>query len=155
MAPKKSRSSTSSSALSSSFKATKTGTFPASKSKPSAATSSASSLASSSTKKGEPSPSADEHTDLDPWSYANTRVYKQAKLAMGKPIHGDAFNPVHIILRVFDTQEEYGPCSNATRLERYERAVRFGLDPPEEIGDILRSNDGRRRPDYSMSTFQI
>ena len=36
-------------------------------------------------------------------------------------------------LRQFDMILKYGPCIDMTRLERFERAVKFGLNPPAYI----------------------
>ena len=40
-------------------------------------------------------------------------------------------------LRSFDLDGRFGPCVNPTRLERWERAERLGLDPPEEVRALL------------------
>jgi DNA polymerase delta subunit 4 len=40
-------------------------------------------------------------------------------------------------LRSFDICTRYGPCMSLTRVQRFERAKRFGLNPPERIGKIL------------------
>ena len=37
------------------------------------------------------------------------------------------------ILRVFDLSSKYGPCVGITRLQRWERAKKWGLNPPEEV----------------------
>lgn len=37
----------------------------------------------------------------------------------------------------FDLNIKYGPALHITRLKRWERAARFGLQPPQSIGDIL------------------
>lgn len=37
------------------------------------------------------------------------------------------------ILRVFDMTSKYGPYVGITRLERWERAKKWGLQPPEEV----------------------
>lgn len=41
------------------------------------------------------------------------------------------------ILKNFDLTLEYGPCTGITRLERWERAQKHGLNPPDEVKDIL------------------
>lgn len=46
-------------------------------------------------------------------------------------------------LRQFDMDMRFGPCIGMTRLRRWERAVSMGLDPPADVGRILRS----ARPD--------
>lgn len=40
------------------------------------------------------------------------------------------------ILRVFDLSASYGPCVGVTRLQRWERAKKWGLNPPEEVSDL-------------------
>ncbi|KAG8900285.1 hypothetical protein FRB99_006140 [Tulasnella sp. 403] len=41
------------------------------------------------------------------------------------------------ILRVFDLSYDYGPCVGMTRMERWQRASKLGLDPPEIVRLIL------------------
>ncbi len=45
---------------------------------------------------------------------------------------------VETILRNFDLTSKYGPCVGMTRLERFNRAKKLGMKPPEEIDMILR-----------------
>ncbi|EDO41296.1 predicted protein [Nematostella vectensis] len=40
-------------------------------------------------------------------------------------------------LREFDLSPEFGPCLGMTRLERWERADRYGLNPPQDVKKIL------------------
>ncbi|KAL7878104.1 hypothetical protein SRHO_G00047470 [Serrasalmus rhombeus] len=40
-------------------------------------------------------------------------------------------------LRKFDLDWRFGPCTGISRLQRWERAALHGLDPPQEIKDIL------------------
>jgi len=40
-------------------------------------------------------------------------------------------------LRVFDLNTKYGPCMSCTRLERWNRAKKLNMDPPQEILSIL------------------
>lgn len=40
----------------------------------------------------------------------------------------------------FDLCSKYGPVSGLTRMERWERAVKFGLNPPKRIHDLLVAN---------------
>ncbi|KAF9177244.1 hypothetical protein BGZ51_007512, partial [Haplosporangium sp. Z 767] len=44
------------------------------------------------------------------------------------------------ILCQFDLLAKYGPCLDMTRLERWERASKLGLDPPIAIKEILLAN---------------
>lgn len=43
------------------------------------------------------------------------------------------------LLKEFDMNMKYGPCSGMKRLERWERAVKMGLNPPTEIGNFLKT----------------
>ena len=55
-------------------------------------------------------------------------------------------------LRKFDFNTRYGPRCGLTRRERYNRAKKFGLDPPQSIIDAL-----NRRPEerYNNATGMI
>ncbi|XP_065054306.1 DNA polymerase delta subunit 4-like [Rhopilema esculentum] len=44
------------------------------------------------------------------------------------------------ILRNFDLEAEYGPCIGMRRLERWERANNFGLNPPKDVKRIIEEN---------------
>ncbi|KAG7445120.1 uncharacterized protein BT62DRAFT_1007504 [Guyanagaster necrorhizus] len=68
-------------------------------------------------------------------------------------IHGEDQDKFHEILRVFDLSYEYGPCIGVTRLERWERAAKMGLNPPPEIHDILTTRQGRQSSDYAQNVF--
>ncbi|KAG9070273.1 hypothetical protein KI688_009610 [Linnemannia hyalina] len=41
------------------------------------------------------------------------------------------------MLRQFDLTSKYGPCTDMTRLERWERAFTLGLHPPQHVKDTL------------------
>ncbi|KAI5118751.1 hypothetical protein M0805_004837 [Coniferiporia weirii] len=83
------------------------------------------------------------------------KVYRQAKERMGDvpAIHAEKQTKVHHILRIFDTSYEYGPCVGMTRLERWERARAFGLNPPTEIRDILMTEQADKDDTYKQSVF--
>lgn len=49
------------------------------------------------------------------------------------------------VLRQFDLNMAYGPCIGMTRLDRWERAQRLGMNPPKEIEALL--NVGKVRLD--------
>ncbi|KAK7052312.1 DNA polymerase delta subunit 4 [Favolaschia claudopus] len=70
-----------------------------------------------------------------------------------KPIHGENQDKFHNALRLFDLSYEYGPCVGVTRLQRWERAEKMGLNPPLEIHDILTSAPGQKEISYTMSVF--
>lgn len=61
---------------------------------------------------------------------------------------GPGDTKIHEILRVFDLTAKYGPCAGMTRLERWNRAKRWGLDPPEDVS----AGYGRAGPAPEMPT---
>mmetsp|Transcript_11202 Transcript_11202/g.19133 ORF Transcript_11202/g.19133 Transcript_11202/m.19133 type:complete len:114 (-) Transcript_11202:245-586(-) len=44
---------------------------------------------------------------------------------------------IDTILTEFDLCTKYGPCAGVSRLNRWERAQTFGLQPPPAVRDIL------------------
>ncbi|GAA5966501.1 hypothetical protein JCM21900_001868 [Sporobolomyces salmonicolor] len=119
-----------------------------------------SAAASSKAKKGAAQPAAAAPSDVGGKLRSELvgrypRLYKEALKRMGPPIHRDGMDDIEIILRQFDASEEYGPASRISRLERFERAEKLGLQPDPEIGEILRSESGRNRTEYALSVFNI
>ncbi|KAG5029160.1 hypothetical protein AAZX31_05G114500 [Glycine max] len=57
----------------------------------------------------------------------------------GKPDLEDEYKESEVALRQFDLNMAYGPCLGMTRLARWERAQRLGLNPPQEIDRLLKS----------------
>ncbi|WOO78943.1 DNA polymerase delta subunit 4 [Vanrija pseudolonga] len=93
---------------------------------------------------------------LDPNGKEWNKLYDEAKRAMdtAKPIHsGPETTKVHHILRVFDMTSKYGPCVGMTRLERWERAKKWGLNPPEEVKAILLTQQGEDDTSYRQSVL--
>lgn len=43
---------------------------------------------------------------------------------------------------------KYGPSVGISRLQRWERAKKWGLNPPEQIRDILTTQQGEDDPAY-------
>ncbi|XP_030041592.1 DNA polymerase delta subunit 4 [Microcaecilia unicolor] len=41
------------------------------------------------------------------------------------------------VLRQFDLNWHFGPCTGITRLQRWERAMELGLEPPTSIRELL------------------
>lgn len=60
---------------------------------------------------------------------------------------------IETILRDFDLTGKYGPCVGITRLERFHRAQKWGLNPPKEIGMILETQEAEDRTDYKHEMF--
>ena len=44
-------------------------------------------------------------------------------------------------LTTFDLASKFGPCVGLTRIARWQRAHRFGLDPPQRIMELLEGRD--------------
>ncbi|KAF9330990.1 hypothetical protein BG006_006108 [Podila minutissima] len=57
--------------------------------------------------------------------------------AVLESIHQEDLAETEKVLRQFDLTSKYGPCTDITRLERWERASLLGLNPPQEIKDTL------------------
>ncbi|XP_022109665.1 DNA polymerase delta subunit 4-like [Acanthaster planci] len=45
------------------------------------------------------------------------------------------------VLKQFDLCWEYGPCTGISRLERWERAEKHGMNPPEEVKKLILKHD--------------
>ncbi|XP_019939457.2 DNA polymerase delta subunit 4 [Paralichthys olivaceus] len=54
-------------------------------------------------------------------------------------------------LKQFDLDWRFGPCTGIGRLQRWERAECHGLNPPEEIRDLLLQTD--TDPEYNQSLW--
>ncbi|XP_028758332.1 DNA polymerase delta subunit 4-like [Neltuma alba] len=54
------------------------------------------------------------------------------------PSPKDDVNEHEEMLRQFDMNMAYGPCIGITRLARWERAHKLGLNPPAEIEKLLK-----------------
>lgn len=59
------------------------------------------------------------------------------------------------ILKNFDLTLEFGPCTGITRLERWERAQKHGLNPPDEVKDILLKNKDEEYQMYLWKDYEI
>ncbi|KAI5452767.1 hypothetical protein NCC49_000513 [Naganishia albida] len=97
---------------------------------------------------------------LDPNDKRWSKVYKESWKAMGgdhiAPIHTtpQTHTKIHHILRVFDLSPQYGPCVGISRLARWERAKAWGLEPPEEIREILETPEGAEDTSYRETVFE-
>ncbi|KAG7571033.1 hypothetical protein FFLO_00997 [Filobasidium floriforme] len=84
-------------------------------------------------------------------------LFKETKKKMGdaEPIHCDSksHDRVHHILRVFDLSSQWGPCVGISRLERWNRAEEWGLEPPVEVRDILLTQEGQKDDTYKETVF--
>uniref|UniRef100_A0A2P2MRU5 DNA polymerase delta subunit 4 n=1 Tax=Rhizophora mucronata TaxID=61149 RepID=A0A2P2MRU5_RHIMU len=58
--------------------------------------------------------------------------------SLGSPNLHDDHDKNEQLLRQFDMNMAYGPCLGMTRIARWERAQRLGLNPPKEIEGLLK-----------------
>ncbi|XP_041838640.1 DNA polymerase delta subunit 4 isoform X3 [Melanotaenia boesemani] len=54
-------------------------------------------------------------------------------------------------LRQFDLDWRFGPCTGISRLQRWDRAKLHGLNPPEEIRDLLLQTQDE--PEYDLNLW--
>ncbi|KAG1774158.1 DNA polymerase delta, subunit 4-domain-containing protein [Suillus placidus] len=88
--------------------------------------------------------------DVSDKIYRKNYAHVREKTGHLEPIHAEGQNKIHQILRVFDMSYEYGPCVGMSRLERWERAASFGLNPPDEVRQILSTREGVEKDEYSQ-----
>ncbi|KAG0261356.1 hypothetical protein BG011_001069 [Mortierella polycephala] len=77
--------------------------------------------------------------------FANDNDVTDTTAAIKKKHPSPSVNPtdpaeIEKLLRQFDLLARYGPCLNMTRLERWERASKLGLDPPFGVKEMLLAN---------------
>lgn len=60
--------------------------------------------------------------------------------ALPKPSTSKAEENDLRLLRDFDLNWVYGPCMGITRLERWNRAEKHGLNPPAEVKQLVLAN---------------
>ncbi|KIJ21012.1 hypothetical protein PAXINDRAFT_66522, partial [Paxillus involutus ATCC 200175] len=91
-----------------------------------------------------------EHLDVQDKTGRYRRYHNEVRERMGyiQPIHGEGQNKIHQMLRFFDMSSEFGPCIGMTRLERWERAEAFGLNPP--VRGILLTKEGTEKEEYTQ-----
>lgn len=49
------------------------------------------------------------------------------------------------LLRQFDLNADYGPCSGLSRMERWKRAKEFRFNPPSKVHDLVIAHSGDDR----------
>lgn len=130
MAPKARSSISSSSLPTNSFRSSKPSLSSSTSAKKSLTKSSSTNSTSSSTSKNN-----NNNTTLSPTlskiklSPNYKKLLKDSIKLMGKPTHSSiSEDELEIILRVFDCSDTFGPVSNISRLDRYERSVKMGLE---------------------------
>jgi DNA polymerase delta subunit 4 len=100
-------------------------------------------------------PVVEQRPTLDVSGKIYRKHYGQVRERMGhlEPIHAEGQNKIHQILRLFDMSYEYGPCVGMSRIERWERAASLGLNPPDEVRNILLTKEGVEKDEYSQSVL--
>ncbi|XP_068651366.1 uncharacterized protein [Aristolochia californica] len=53
----------------------------------------------------------------------------------------DDYDEAEEVLRQFDLNIAYGPCLGLTRLARWDRADKLGLNPPKDVEELLRRSN--------------
>ncbi|KIJ65492.1 hypothetical protein HYDPIDRAFT_174934 [Hydnomerulius pinastri MD-312] len=93
-----------------------------------------------------------KHLDAEDKAGRYRNYYNEVRAKMGymEPIHSEGQNKIHQMLRFFDMSYEFGPCVGMTRLERWERAESFGLNPPLEVREILLTKEGIEKDEYAQ-----
>jgi DNA polymerase delta subunit 4 len=86
----------------------------------------------------------------DPAIRSAAQAIHDVKLA--PMIHADP-SDVQVILRDFDLTGKYGPCVGISRIERFERAEKLGLQPPAVVGQILKTQQGGADADLARDLF--
>ncbi|EPY54240.1 DNA polymerase delta subunit Cdm1 [Schizosaccharomyces cryophilus OY26] len=83
--------------------------------------------------------SLEERIESDPeLSKALDDAYKSIlSERMSLPVHEQELSKVQLVLHHFDMSAKYGPYLGMTRLERWRRAKRFELNPPDIIEQVL------------------
>lgn len=71
-------------------------------------------------------------------TYASTDFQVGASPVRTEKLTSEEVSKAHELLRQFDMAMRYGPCVGMPRSSRWERARRFGLNPPDYILEILR-----------------
>ncbi|KAK7920606.1 hypothetical protein PG985_008628 [Apiospora marii] len=56
---------------------------------------------------------------------------------IAKRVHQEDLSQAEKVLRYFDVSSQYGPCVGITRMRRWQRADKLGLNPPPEVLAVL------------------
>ncbi|KAM0807658.1 putative DNA polymerase delta subunit 4 [Seiridium cardinale] len=62
---------------------------------------------------------------------------KLEKERLAKRVHQEDLTLSEKVLRYFDVSSQYGPCVGISRMRRWQRADRLGLNPPAEVLAVL------------------
>ncbi|KAL2265327.1 hypothetical protein VTJ83DRAFT_6427 [Remersonia thermophila] len=59
------------------------------------------------------------------------------------------------VLRYFDVSSQYGPCVGITRIKRWQRAQRLGLNPPIEVLAVLLMEEAKGNSDIEQAHMDV
>ncbi|EOO00459.1 putative dna polymerase delta protein [Phaeoacremonium minimum UCRPA7] len=60
-----------------------------------------------------------------------------------KRVHQEDLTVSEKVLRYFDVSSQYGPCIGITRMKRWQRAEKLGLNPPIEVLAVLLKEEAK------------
>ncbi|XP_027098471.1 uncharacterized protein [Coffea arabica] len=72
-------------------------------------------------------------------TYGSDITQPAALISHGFPDIENDYDEKEEVLRQFDMNMAYGPCLGMSRLARWERAKSLGMNPPEDIGHLLKA----------------
>ncbi|KXJ96427.1 DNA polymerase delta, subunit 4-domain-containing protein [Microdochium bolleyi] len=89
--------------------------------------------------KAEPSPATEAEVKALKITQRQVETYWRGLEAerIAKRVHQEDLGTSEKVLRYFDVSSQYGPCIGITRLKRWQRADRLGLNPPIEVLSVL------------------
>ncbi|XP_071709828.1 uncharacterized protein [Rutidosis leptorrhynchoides] len=70
-------------------------------------------------------------------SFGSNTAQPPALIAHGSPDLQENHDANEQVLRQFDMNMMYGPCVGMKRMDRWNRAVKLGLNPPKDIYRLL------------------
>lgn len=95
-----------------------------------------------------PAPAKVVRPDLDESDEAYSQLATLIRSAKKTPpLHANS-GTIETILRDFDLTGKYGPSVGLTRLQRFNRAKKMKLNPPEVIGQILETQQAHDKTEY-------
>ncbi|KAI1427969.1 DNA polymerase delta, subunit 4-domain-containing protein [Xylaria sp. FL1777] len=68
-----------------------------------------------------------------------------------KRLHQEDLSRAEKILRYWDVSSQYGPCVGITRLKRWQRAEKLGLNPPPEVLAVLMREEDKGASDIETA----
>ncbi|KAI1076396.1 hypothetical protein F5B20DRAFT_555925 [Whalleya microplaca] len=62
---------------------------------------------------------------------------------IAKRVHQEGLSLAEKVLRYWDVSSQYGPCVGISRVKRWQRADRLGLEPPVEVLAVLMKEEAK------------